>query len=58
MLIASCKQAFRCIFSCEALLIGMHHAPAKEAKVEVVHMLMINSVAKGLGHRHAGTHLT
>lgn len=36
----------------------MHNAPAKEAKVGVVHMLRINSVAKGLSHKHADTHLT
>ena len=58
LLIAPCKQAFRCIFSCEALLFAMHHAPAGEAEVEFVHILVINSFAKGLGYRRAGTRLT
>lgn len=58
LLIAPCKQAFRCIFSCEALLLAMHHAPAGEAKVEFALILMINATAKVLGHRRAGTRLT
>jgi hypothetical protein len=59
LLIAPCKQAFRCIFaSCEALLFAMHHAPAGEAKVEFVHISVINPNAKGLAHRRAGTRLT
>ena len=57
LLIAPYNQAFRCIFNCEALLLAMHHAPAGEAKVELVYILLMNSTAKGLGHRRAGTRL-